>query len=100
MKELAPGKLEMHELLEPEVVKLQPTVQPGTEALDGTLWDVGSIPPEDEDGPEAVGLLEDAAGGTAHTPREIREGPNVYLLPDRLEFQTSVRKLVTKEVIV
>jgi hypothetical protein len=92
----------MHETLEPECVKVRPTAQPGTgpEVLaDGTRWEIGSIAPEEEE-PEAVGLFEDVPGGLGVTLREIRDGPNVDLLPDRLQFQTSVRKLVTKEVIV
>lgn len=100
MEDLAPGRLEQSEILEPEVVPLRPVPDNG-----GTGITSSSII---RDSQEEAGAGEDDQMGDCRDPtsegcdtgemQALLKGPHFEAHPDRLQFKGGVRELCTRSI--
>jgi len=114
MTELAPGKLEMHEILEPEVVKVPVTTGErslgsksegahGTRSPDDDIELTGTrapVPGEIDVSEIGDGLKSSPCSPSAPIPstEECREGPHIQVLPDKLQFRIDVNDSSTQRI--
>jgi hypothetical protein len=101
MKDLNPGKLEFHEMLEPEVIPLRPGGRlPSTASIEPSTSDVGPLSGPFDDDPnsfdaaaEDVATLQSILGPVVDEPdgaTQTLAGPNVWISPNKLQFQADI----------
>lgn len=100
MKELAPGKLDFDELLQPEVKALRPEDPYHSDPEEGFGMDETGL--TGLAGEEAGGIgtdkLELAEEPSAPSQISLKAGPHAEVMPDKLEFSVHVNKMCTQRL--